>query len=106
MADDTAGGDYTRARAIYRLTQRAIAAVNLIVSKGPLSPLTGVQNLTLRVALSDVVREAIGVGKWLASDRKSPPPLPRSRPHSQTVVVSEDPHFDEDSTTEPVAVKR
>ena len=79
MAEDAARG-YVRSRAIYRLTQRAVAAVNLAVSKGPLAPLTGMQNITIRVALGDVVREAIGVGAWLEKVRngsKEPPPLPR-----------------------------
>lgn len=108
------GRDYVRARAIFRLTQRAVAACNLVYAKGPWSELTAMQNVTLRVALADVVRESIGVGLWLErvkNGSKEPPPLPRSRPKqppSQTVVVSpdylgdENPNFDEDSTTEPI----
>lgn len=115
MSDQPEGRGYFKARAIYRLTQRAVQAVHEIVSKGPLSPLTGMQSLTLRVALADVVRESIKVGEWLSRAKagsKEPPPLPRSRPKSQTVILSpsalapEDPKFDEDVTTEPMALKR
>lgn len=105
--------DYVITRAIFRLTQRAIEAVTLCVSRGPLSPLTQVQSIQMRVALATIMREAVSVGRWFERVRngsKEPEPNPRvsSRPKSQTIIVSpemlspEDPGFDEDSTTEPL----
>jgi hypothetical protein len=111
VAKDDPALSYELSRAIHRLTQRAVAAVHMIVSKGPLSPLTEMQSVTLRVALAGIVREAVGVGEWLERKRrgsKLPPPLPRTRPKLQTIVVdpavldSGNPGWDEDKTTEPI----
>lgn len=100
-------------RAIHRLTMRCVSEANLIVSKGPLAPLTGMQNVTMRVAFATIVREAINVGRWYERTKrggKEPPPLPRTR--AKTVIVSpealdlDNPGFDQDATTEPLPPRR
>jgi chromosome segregation ATPase len=84
------GTEYTLRRAILRLTQRGVQEATLCVSQGPLSPLTEMQSIQLRVALGAIIREAIGTGRWLErTDRAR-----RER-------GEQDPQFDED-ITEPM----
>lgn len=84
-------GEYTLRRAIFRLTQRAVQEATLAICQGPLSPLTEMQSVALRVALGSIIREAIGTGRWveqIARARRLRGPEP-------------DPRFDED-ITEPM----
>lgn len=81
---------YTLNRAIYRLTQRAVQEATLAVCMGPLSPLTEMQSVALRVALGSIVREAIATGRW--AERQE-----RHRSEWQ----AGDPGWDSEPTTEP-----
>lgn len=81
---DDAASQYELRRTILRLTQRCVQEATLAVSKGPLSPLTAMQSLALRVALGSLIREAVGVGRW----------------HERRLLRIADPHFD-DEVTEP-----
>lgn len=80
---------YVLSRAIYRLTQRAVQEATLAICQGPLSPLTEMQSVALRVALAVIVRESVAVGRWY--ERQAPPP----------VTAETDPGFDSEAT-EPI----
>lgn len=117
MADDTPvsadGRLFYATKAIYRLTQQCLQAATLIVTKGPISPVTDVQSIMMRVAFNGAIREAVAVGRWIERSKngsKEPPPVPRTRPKSQTVIVdadylAENPGFDEDDTTDVIIRK-
>lgn len=90
------GSDFVFARAIFRLTQRAVQEATLAVSPGPLSPITEMQSITLRVALGAIVREAIGTGRWIERCERAR----RDREHPEP-----DPRFDEE-ITEPAWPRR
>lgn len=81
---------YTLSRAVYRLTQRAVQEATLAVSTGPLSPLTEMQSVALRVGLGALIREAIATGRWYE----------RQQQHVQQ-WQSADPAWTEEPPTEP-----
>lgn len=91
MNSDAASA-YVLSRAIYRLTQRSVQEATMAVCQGPLSPLTEMQSIALRVALSAIVREAVGVGRWYERQAQAG----RTGP-----AMDEDPRFDDEATTEP-----
>jgi hypothetical protein len=117
------GRQYLLGRAIYVLTQKALAASNMVTTTAPIAELTAMQNITLRVAFGGVIRDAIAVGRWYerakaGSDEPPPKTLARlaragnDRQASATTgkpatagpaaVAGENPRFDEDATTEPI----
>jgi hypothetical protein len=85
-------------KTIQTLTTRAIQDCNLIVSVGPLAPLTGTQNVAMRVAMANVMRTAIAAGR--AHERA----IAVLRTHVPSVVVApdattyQDPKYDEVTT--------
>jgi len=93
--------------AIHALTERAIQDCNLVVSRGPLAPLTGVQNVAMRVALSNVMRTAIAAGRTHERALRALRPIP-PLPREHTVIVHPDattpdnPSFSDDETTRPM----
>lgn len=101
-------------RALYRLTCRDVEAATLIVTKGPLSPLTDMQSIAMRVAFNTSLREAVAIGRWAERAKNGSTedcPMPSMRPKSQTIIVDpgylgENPGFDEDSTTETIVRKK
>lgn len=86
-----AASAYVLSRAIYRLTQRGVQEATLAICSGPLSPLTEMQSLALRVALGQIIREAVGVGRWYE----------RQAAAGRTRAPADNPHFDDEVTTEP-----
>ena len=114
------GRSYLLGRAVYKLTQNAISVANMVISTAPIAPLTGMQNITLRVGLAGVVRDAIAVGRWYERAKagsKELPPKPLTKPAktgkdrqapaatgiaAPAAVAGENPRFDEDATTEPI----
>lgn len=86
---------YVLSRAIFRLTQRAVQEATLAVCSGPLSPLTEMQSIQMRVALGAIIREAIGTGRWMER-------IERARRDNGT---EEDPRFDQE-ITEPMPPRR
>lgn len=85
------GPDYILRRAIFRLTERGLQEITLCVTQGPLSPLTEMQSIAIRVALRAIVAEAVGTGRWVERVHRAR----RDR-------GEDDPRFDED-VTEPLA---
>lgn len=83
------GPTYTLARAIYRLTQRAVQEATLAVSTGPLSPLSEMQSVALRVGLGQLIREAIATGRWY------------ERQAREVANSNAELGWDDESTTEP-----
>lgn len=88
--------EYELRRTIYRLTQRAVQEATLAICTGPLSPLTEMQSMALRIALGSIIREAVGTGRW--AERQE---LRRD----MAELVEVDPRFDEE-TTEPQRPRR
>lgn len=87
---------YVLSRGIFRLTQRAVQEATLAICSGPLSPLTEMQSIQLRVALGAIVRDAIGVGRWYER---------QARDRREAGEVEADPRFDEEPT-EPALPSR
>lgn len=85
MPTSAAASQYVLSRAIFRLTQRAVQEATLAICTGPLSPLTEMQSVALRVALAVIIREAVGVGRWY--ERQHPPK-----------TSEQDPNFDNEAT--------
>ena len=96
---------------IQTLAHRMVQDCNLIVSTGPLSPLTSVQNVQMHLAAANVVRAAVAKAREheRALVALSPiPPLPVQR----TVIVhpgatdASNPHFTDEDTTRPMGPER
>lgn len=84
------GPEYILRRALFRLTERGLQEITLCVTQGPLSPLTEMQSIAIRVALRGIVAEAVGTGRWVER-------VYRARRERG----EDDPRFDDD-VTEPV----
>lgn len=92
---------------IQTLSHRAVQNTNLIVSTGPLSPLTSIQNIQSHISMTAVVRDAVKAGRRferaLIAIGQAPVPPPLGHPPATT---PEDPKHDEEATTKPMRRSR